>query len=263
MSHSLFRRVTDRLHRSPRLRRFAKRWAQHLVLTQPFHGGRIAFNAVTHSWAWTGGRSYETFDRHIQDRLLELAATRPRFLDVGANVGVMTLSLLLRNPQVTAVAVEPGAEAADLLRRSIRRNRLGDRVEVAPVAASVAETTLRYDGTGSVMGHVSAGGTAVAARPLRDLVRAAARGGPDPLLIKIDIEGFETELLPALLALALPAGSAAVIELHPQGFNGMGDPAGNLARIRAVSGIRLQRLGGSEIGQPDVRDFTQVEIHWV
>jgi hypothetical protein len=97
--------LTKRLHRIKLLRRIAKRLARNLVLTQDFHGGRIAFNAVSHSWAWAGSQTYESFDRPLQDRLLALSQSRPRLLDVGANIGVMTLNILLRNPAARAVAV--------------------------------------------------------------------------------------------------------------------------------------------------------------
>ncbi len=152
MADSLFRAVTDRLHSIARLRRIAKRCARNLVLTQPFHGGRIAFNAVTHARARTGGRSYETIDRQIQDRLLERTASRRRFLDLGANVGGMTL--------------------------------------------------------------------------------------------------------------ALPPGSAAVVDFCPHSYSSMGDPAGNLARIRAVPGLGVFRLGAGDLGVRSYRDFTRGEIHW-
>jgi FkbM family methyltransferase len=248
------------LHRIAPLRKLMKRVARRLVLTQRFHGGRIAFNAVTHAWAWTGNRRYENFDRPLQDRLLELSRDRPQFLDIGANVGAMTLAVLLRNAHVRAVAVEPGNEAAALFRRSIAINRLHERCELLQVAASATADRLHFDDSGSVMGRVVNEGTEITAIPLATLADRVAAG--KPLLAKIDVEGFETALVPVLRDRPLCAGSCVVIELHPAGFNGMGDPFACFAALRSRGNLDLRTLGGANLGTVNASDFNQIEVHW-
>lgn len=255
---SRFSGLVRPLHRIPLLRRMARQLARGLVLTQDFHGGRIAFNAVSHSWAWTGACTYENFDRPVQDRLLALSESRPRLLDVGANIGVMTLSVLLRNRAARALVVEPGNEAVALLLRSLRLNRLEERCEVLHLAASAGAEKLPFDASGSVMGHVVAQGPEVAAAGLATLIGRVAADGP--FLGKLDVEGYETELIPALTRVSAPAGSCLVMELHPHRFNGMGDPAACLAQLRARFCIRA--LGGEPLGEIDPESFTQVEVHW-
>lgn len=252
--------VARRLHRSALLRRLAKVSCRRLVLTQPFHGGVIAFNAVEHSWAWTGSRTYEGFDRPLQDRLLELSGDRPAFLDVGANVGAMTIGLLLRNPFVRALAVEPSPQAAALLRRSLRLNRLESRAEVLEMAAAAEQGRLRFDFAGSVTAHVAETGREVPSVSMEELVARASGGGR--LLTKIDVEGFETALLPTLPRWRLPGGSCAVIELHPAGFNGRGDPEACVALLRGRSMLELRQLGGAALQTVDPQTFTQIEVHW-
>jgi FkbM family methyltransferase len=249
------------LHRSAFLRSIAKRMARRLILTQPFYGGEIAFNAVTHSWAWTGGRNYENFDRDLQDRLLALSLERPLFFDIGANVGAMTLSILLRNAKARAVAVEPGSEAIALLRRSLRINALESRCLAIEAAASAGETRLHFDSSGSVMGHVAAEGEGVAAVEISEIVRRFADGSS--ILMKIDVEGYESVLLTVLHQIAAPSGSCAVVELHPLGFNGMGDPQRCTEILRSEAKFSVQRLGGLSLGHVDPTHFTQIEVCWL
>jgi len=248
------------LHRSRFLRKIAKRLARNLTLTQPFHGGQIAFNAVTHSWAWTGSRNYENFDRALQDRLLALSLERPRFLDIGANIGAMTLSVLLRNAAASALAVEPGSDAVRLLRYSLRLNRLEDRCEIMDVAASAGDRSLNFDPSGSVMGHVSANGPSMAAVDIREIVHRFE--GPRPFLMKIDVEGYETALLAAFCQVAAPSGSCAVIELHPLGLNGLGDPQHCFELLAAEPRFSVRAFGGAPLDRVNPGQFTQIEVCW-
>lgn len=248
------------LHRSAFLRRIAKRLARNLTLTQTFHGGKIAFNAVTHSWAWTGNQDYEHFDRDLQDRLLALSLDRPRFLDIGANIGAMTLSILLRNTAARALAVEPGSDAVRLLRHSLRINRIEDRCEVLDVAASAGAKSLNYDPSGSVMGHISASWPSVAAIDIREIARRFE--GAQPYLMKIDVEGYESTLVTAFLHIAAPSGSCAVIELHPLGFNTLGDPRRCFELLTAEPRLVVRALGGAPLDDVDPTHFTQIEAYW-
>jgi hypothetical protein len=75
------------LHRIAFLRRWAKRIAAGWTITQPFHGGVICLDAVEHSWAWTGTRRLENFEREVQDRLLERLRGRELLSDIGSNIG--------------------------------------------------------------------------------------------------------------------------------------------------------------------------------
>ena len=253
------RAFAHRLHRIEILRRCAKQICRHWILTQNFHGGLIALNAVSHSWAWTGQRTYETFDRELQDRLLALSLERPHFLDIGANIGAMTLSILLRNRSAKVIAVEPGVEAYRLLTRSLRINHLEARAELLNVAASAGDSHLNFDPDGSVSGHVVSNGIAVPAIDIRELIQRASGAN---LLIKIDVEGYEVPLIQTIANWSLPAGSCAVVELHPLGFNSIGNPIACVDQIRALEKVSMSVLGGGQIGEIDPNEFTQIELHW-
>lgn len=85
------------------------------------------------------------FDLAQMDRIIALLVAelgpgvlRRTFVDVGANIGTSTIAALLRHGFVRAVAIEPDARNAALLRRNVRLNRLGGRVAVHEAAASAA-----------------------------------------------------------------------------------------------------------------------------
>lgn len=70
----------------------------------------------------------EYLDRHIR--------AREHVLDVGAGSGILSIAAILLGA-ARAVAVEPDREAAAVLARNLRRNRVGRRVEV--VAGTLAQ----------------------------------------------------------------------------------------------------------------------------
>ena len=146
---ALRRRLADRLvaraHRWPALRALGKRLLRRRTVRQPFHGGVICLDAVEQSWAWTGSIRLESWDRHIQDRLLALSRDCRTMIDIGANLGAMSLSVALRNPDIAIICVEPNRRAAELLRQSIALNRLGDRVTVREAVAGQTDGSVGFE----------------------------------------------------------------------------------------------------------------------
>lgn len=124
------------------------------------------------------------------------------FVDVGANVGSYTV-LAAGVAGARVHAFEPVATTFARLSRNVRVNALGDRVAlhraaVGDRAGSVAMTS-RNDATNRVLapGERPDGALDVEVVRLDD-----ALAGLSPTLIKIDVEGFEAEVL---------AGAAAVL----------------------------------------------------
>lgn len=248
-----------RLHRSALLRRLARRVAKGWSIRQAFHGGVIYLDAIDHSWSWTGGRPMAQFDPEIQDCLLELARPRGLFLDIGCNIGVMTLSVLLRAPQVRVAAFDPNQRAITLLSKSLRRNRLSDRATLCAAAVSAGEASLTFDPNGSFTGHVAATGSAAPAIAFPRLIADHAHG---PVALKIDVEGYETRLADIITNTPVPPGSAALIELHPAGFNGLGDPLQVLHRFQTPRHLNCRLLGAGGGTRCDPLTFHQLLVEW-
>lgn len=247
------------LHRAAWLRRLARRLASGLPIRQPFHDGVIYMDAVDHSWSWIGGRRLDTFDRDLQDALLARVQTRGRLIDVGCNVGIMSLATLLRDPDAQAVCVDPNSRALSLLARSLRRNGCAERATLIHAAISGGETALHYDATGSFTGHLSAAGIPVTGLPLAELLTDHAR---EPVVLKIDVEGYELELVDTLVRTPVPAGSVALVELHPAGFNRLGDPRRFVATLSRAAGLTLRLLDGRAAETLDPAAFNQLEVIW-
>jgi FkbM family methyltransferase len=257
----VFLTLAQRLHRVPILRRCARRLAAGRTVTQSFHGGIICLDAVEHSWAWTGRRRLEDFERPLQDRLLELVRGRATLLDIGCSIGVMTLSALLRDPSVQTVSIDAAPRVIELLNTSLRRNGLLSRARTVPVAVSSGETSLSFHGAGSFTGHVATEGVSPAVRavPLLELIEQHITR---PSVIKLDVEGYEAVLSDTFRILPPRPGSILVIELHPRGFNGLGDPFRVLSALRARGDLHLELIGGGEPDSLDPTTFHQLEVRW-
>lgn len=268
LSRTLIRWLKDslvpRLHRIPAVRAIGKRLFRDRVIKQPFHGGVICLDAVEHSWAWTGHVHLESWDRPIQDRLLDLSRRCETMIDVGANLGVMTLAVALRNPDIRIVCIEPNTRASQVLRQSLALNNLAERITVVEAVAGESDGEVAFDEGASATGYVSAAG------PLRkrsvDFGRLAADAAAHGrCLVKIDVEGFETVLVKQLARVAARRNLIVLVELHASGFNGMGSPR-ECMRTLLESGATLQDLEGQAIEA--IEDWTdrlatlQLEARW-
>jgi FkbM family methyltransferase len=141
--------------------------------------------------------SYETEEIGVFLDCLEAASL---CVDVGANVGLYTCLAASRGKQV--VAVEPVAENLKVLYGNLLANGFTD-VEVLPVGLSSQAGIKRMYGTGGCASFVKdwAGAPtklwrAVPVSTLDSLLpRRPSTSGVGPVLIKMDVEGFELEVL--------------------------------------------------------------------
>lgn len=126
------------------------------------------------------------------------AAPGSQVLDVGANIGVFTVLFAKWVGDCGhVVAVEPGARTVEYLQHNVSRNDVGDRVTIRPSAlgASEGDTFLRVDPKGEELGasRISDSGQPVRMQTLDNLW--SELGCPRFDLIKIDVEGHESQVL--------------------------------------------------------------------
>ena len=143
--------------------------------------------------------------------LLHLLRENDLFLDIGANVGSYTV-LASGVCRATTWAFEPDPETIRSLRRNIDLNGLAGRVVVHEMALGDTDGEVHFTRGLDTMNRVAMGGEAnvraVAVRRLDTLVGAA-----EPLMIKMDVEGYEHSVVHGGLGL-LARDCLKLIELE-------------------------------------------------
>jgi FkbM family methyltransferase len=124
---------------------------------------------------------------------LHLLRSGDLFLDVGANIGSYTvLASGVRGATTWAFEPDPGTVRA--LERNVELNNLGDKVTIHPLALGEIDGTVAFtqglDTVNRVVCDGEANARRVVVRRLDSLV-----GERQPLLIKMDVEGYEQSVV--------------------------------------------------------------------
>jgi FkbM family methyltransferase len=182
------------------------------------------------SLVWATGR----VERPVQRVLAERLGPGDVFYDVGANVGFYTL-LAARavGPTGHVVAFEPHAKNIRALEYNVALNGLVN-VLVVPQAVSGSSGTGYLQSGNRATARLAAAGDEVATVALDDFVAEHPELGP--ALVKIDVEGHETELLAGAERLLARSSPALVCELH-------GEPNAFVEAARRL-GYRCEPVGG-------------------
>ena len=153
--------------------------------------------------------------------------TPKQIVDGGANIGLFSITAADRFPGAQVDCYEPSRDNIEILRHNLSRNGVAANVRVAALWSS--ETTVTFldaqSHTGAVSVHdeVGAGYQTCAVLPTID----------DDCWLKLDIEGAEYEVLPALFATGrFPRWISA--ELHAYHLKGAG-----LNALLAANGYKL------------------------
>ena len=237
------------------LRKLGKKILRNKTMYQPFHNGVICFNAVEFNLFWLNEKTCETMDTEIQDMLLELSLKNELFIDIGANIGIMTLSIALRNPDISIKAYDPNQFVLQYLKKSVAKNNLKSRVEVinAAVADHSGTAHMNFD-VGPYSGFLSEKGTAVNVVDFNVLLQENAA---KKVLFKMDIEGFEKNLVPILVKEKNP-NHCFVIEIHPKGLNDISDPEFVVNELLSNNYTVTDAYGKTVRGLSDITDWTNV-----
>ena len=110
-------------------------------------------------------------------------------LDVGANIGIFTITLHERVNKI--ICIEPEAQNLELLFTNIKANKVNN-VSVIPFAVSNKKQTLLVNDTGG-LAKVDISGKPVKAMTIDDVLREYNL--PLPTVVKMDIEGSEVKAL--------------------------------------------------------------------
>jgi FkbM family methyltransferase len=128
------------------------------------------------------------------------------FLDIGANVGAYTI-LASAAAGASTYAFDPSPGALESLRANIEINRIADRVRVEAVAVGRASGRVKVSTSGpSAMHHVGADGASSLVE-----MRTIDSYNLQPSIMKIDVEGYEAEVLAGASETAAQPNLIAII----------------------------------------------------
>ncbi len=228
------------------------RWPRGLqpaVRVKP-HGFRVALDL--HDWSDRRSYFHGRFYQEDVDRLIwALAAPGDHYWDIGANIGMILLTAARRiGPAGRALAFEPNPLVLERLNRTIADNRLR-RVRVVPAAlgAAAGSATLALPGEHSGIGTL----TQTESAPARTIpVRVETGDGfaseldaSRPLVVKIDVEGFETLALRGMPRVLERPEIALVIEVTDRFLRRTGSSAADLHGLLAGFGFSAWQVSAA------------------
>ena len=151
--------------------------------------------------------------------VLHLPRPGDLFFDIGANVGSYTV-LAAKVAGASVVAVEPVPTTYDALLANVAVNAMDALVDARNCGLAAVPGALRFTSGQDTTNHVAAQADSAAGGcvtvPVTTFDNLAAAGCP--LLAKIDVEGYETEVLAgARASLANPALRGLILELNGSG----------------------------------------------
>lgn len=140
------------------------------------------------------------------------------FIDVGANIGSYSI-LAAGVVGAQVLAIEPVPSAFKALSRNVALNEFETKIATMNIGLGSGAGKLRFSADQDTMNHVLKEGES--ARLIVDvpiLPLDAVLGGREPVLIKIDVEGFESKVIEgAQKTLANQTLRAVIMELNGSG----------------------------------------------
>lgn len=139
------------------------------------------------------------------------------FIDIGANVGSYTV-LAGGHIGANVISIEPVPKTFEHLKRNIAINEMNNNVRAYNIALGSEKGQLSFTTSLDTMNHVA---TAIDTDTIQvpvDSLDTIIENEEDPVLLKIDVEGFETHVLSgASSTLARNKLKAIIIELNGSG----------------------------------------------
>jgi FkbM family methyltransferase len=154
------------------------------------------------------------------------------FVDIGANIGTYTI-LASKVVGAKTISVEPLPATFAHLENNIHYNRVGHLVEARNVGLASERGNLRFSADMDTMNHIVDDAYAGPSVRVDVLSLDELLGGREPMAMKVDVEGFERQVLSGgPRTLASPALQAIIIEVneHEQRYDRSGKTALDILR---------------------------------
>ncbi len=149
--------------------------------------------------------------------LLHFLREEDLFLDVGANVGSYSI-LSASEVGAETISFEPILQTFQLLQSNLKLNGVENRCKMYNIGIGAIESRLKFTSNFDTMNHIvtdkeTENAVSIAVKPLDEITTIDRT-----TLIKIDVEGFETDVLKGMpQMLENPNCKAIIIELNGSG----------------------------------------------
>jgi FkbM family methyltransferase len=199
---------------------------------------------------------HETLGALCDELRLRKALT---FLDVGANIGLISLPLLRRFPDLRIEAFEPGPHQSSLLEETIKYNNLASRLFLHKTALAdyKGETDFYIHSYGDMLNGGSGDGLidtgrAGSAKKIRVPVERLddwwiRAGSPDVRVVKIDTEGAELLILKGARLFLETCRPSLFLEIWPENLRGYLYSPEDVLHCLEGYGYRLFTLQGKRV----------------
>jgi FkbM family methyltransferase len=181
-------------------------------------------------------------------QFVEIAGRHAVFVDVGAHFGIFSTVFATLVTGGRALAFEPVEASSRVLREHLRLNGVSDRVEVidAALGASPGEARAIIDPAGfAAFGRSDPGATS--RFEVRTLDGEVERTGLRPDLLKVDVEGFELEVLRGGSRLLRDHRPFIFLELHLDAIEARGGRPTEVVDELVDAGYSEFRIDGSRV----------------
>lgn len=149
--------------------------------------------------------------------LIHLLRKQDFFIDVGANIGSYTV-LASGHIGATTYSFEPVPSTFSSLIQNISINQIGQKVTAFNVAVGSQKGCINFTSSFDTLNHVASGEETDVIKVPVDTLDNILVDQRVPLVLKIDVEGFETEVLKGATHVLQEGGlKAIIIELNGSG----------------------------------------------
>jgi len=251
------RRLPDYLRRNPRFsyRGFSVRYGAGDALIDRVRAGALYEPEVTRALI----------------RLLQGVDRDATMLDIGANIGLISLNILSLMPSTRIHAFEPGPRSAAYLRETLSLNSLHDRISLHPYALSNQAGSRAFamhgrrhsSGDGFADTGRAGGSRSITVQTTTLDGWWSENGCPEIHVIKVDTEGSELWVLEGARALIGELRPAIVLEINATNLQAYEHGPEAIERFFKEHRYRLTTLAGTPVPRGELERFLTVANDFV
>jgi FkbM family methyltransferase len=223
----------------------------------PYFGCRVFFPPNSLLFERTFGHG--VFEPRNVQLLTSFARKGGTILDVGANIGLLSLPLLSAHPDLQVVSYEPSPNSLPFLEKTRAQSAHAARWEIVGKALSDREGQIEFHISSPDLGAYDGPADTGRAGPMRQILVQATTldaewerlGRPRLSAIKLDVEGSELRVLRGGARCLTAHQPPVLLEVHRGNVEANGLDCSDVLRIAAARGYGTYALPGLvRIGTP-------------